>query len=369
MATGADYEVVDVSSGEEITNPGANDVMVAFHKSTGALEKIDYNKLAKAIIEQYTGSNIGGAAQSVKAAVDAVTSRLNIKSPAYSSCTTAYEEALLGTSFAVVSSASDAPSGGGWTIEQFKESARYGYQIAKRTNDSVIYYRKIYAGTCGDWEKQPTRAEMNYVNNATTVKSMPSPADFDDYTETGAWRCDLLETAVTNGPSVGTFVSGFLFISKYNSNNIIQRFCFVDASKSELIRFKWNGTWSAWVKHPTRAELENVLLGISTGIRSADPTTLSITLNDVSYDGIKTFINEQLDAGEHGQRWVICRINPASSAPKVAPVYGSGFSLMFNCSSKQYGWGIIMTDNTAAPMMFGQLTNGNWTWHKLAYAD
>lgn len=76
MATGADYEVVDVSSGEEITNPGANDVMVAFHKSTGALEKIDYNKLAKAIIEQYTGSTIGGAAQSVKAAVDTIANKL-----------------------------------------------------------------------------------------------------------------------------------------------------------------------------------------------------------------------------------------------------------------------------------------------------
>lgn len=70
MATGADYEVVDVGSGEEITNPGVNDVMVAFHKSTGALEKIDYNKLAKAIIEQYTGSTIGGSAQSVKTALD-----------------------------------------------------------------------------------------------------------------------------------------------------------------------------------------------------------------------------------------------------------------------------------------------------------
>lgn len=36
--------------------------------------KIDYNALAKAIIEQYTGSTLAGSAQSVKAALDALNS-------------------------------------------------------------------------------------------------------------------------------------------------------------------------------------------------------------------------------------------------------------------------------------------------------
>ena len=34
--------------------------------------KIDYNKLAKALIEQYAGSTLGGSARSVKAALDAI---------------------------------------------------------------------------------------------------------------------------------------------------------------------------------------------------------------------------------------------------------------------------------------------------------
>lgn len=176
MATGADYEVVDVSSGEEITNPGANDVMVAFHKSTGALEKIDYNKLAKAIIEQYTGSTIGGVAQSVKAALDT-------------------------------------------------------------------------------------------VSNATIVKNMPSSMDFNNYTETSVWRCDLLETNVTNGPSVGTYVSGFLFVYKYDPRYLMQRFCFsgTGSSKYDWIRFNWIGTWSDWVKQPTRDELN--VVSVNTGIK------------------------------------------------------------------------------------------------------
>lgn len=38
--------------------------------------KIDYNALAKAIIEQYTGSTLAGSAQSVKAALDALNSKI-----------------------------------------------------------------------------------------------------------------------------------------------------------------------------------------------------------------------------------------------------------------------------------------------------
>lgn len=37
--------------------------------------KIDYNALAKAIIEQYTGSTLAGSAQSVKAALDSLNSK------------------------------------------------------------------------------------------------------------------------------------------------------------------------------------------------------------------------------------------------------------------------------------------------------
>lgn len=46
--------------------------------SSNVTNKIDYNALARAIIEQYTGSTIGGAAQSVKAAVDTLNSNITI---------------------------------------------------------------------------------------------------------------------------------------------------------------------------------------------------------------------------------------------------------------------------------------------------
>lgn len=44
-----------------------------FVKDNGtATEKIDYEVLAKAIIEQFTGSSLGGSAQSIKSAIDAI---------------------------------------------------------------------------------------------------------------------------------------------------------------------------------------------------------------------------------------------------------------------------------------------------------
>ena len=46
--------------------------------SAGYARKIDYNKLAKAIVENYAGSSLAGSSQSLKAAIDSLNS--NIKS-------------------------------------------------------------------------------------------------------------------------------------------------------------------------------------------------------------------------------------------------------------------------------------------------
>lgn len=54
-------------------NLSSNDFFGVDNGST--VNKIDYNALAKAIIEQYTGSSLAGSAQSVKAALDALNSK------------------------------------------------------------------------------------------------------------------------------------------------------------------------------------------------------------------------------------------------------------------------------------------------------
>lgn len=54
-------------------NPSAGDYLVLDDGTT--VTKIDYNKLAKAIIENYAASTLAGSAQSVKAALDSLNSK------------------------------------------------------------------------------------------------------------------------------------------------------------------------------------------------------------------------------------------------------------------------------------------------------
>lgn len=52
-----------------------------FHvEKSGKAYNIDYTKLAKAIVEEYNGSTLGGSAQSVQAAIGALNSSLSISS-------------------------------------------------------------------------------------------------------------------------------------------------------------------------------------------------------------------------------------------------------------------------------------------------
>lgn len=54
-------------------NPSSSDYLVLDDGTT--VTKIDYNKLAKAIIENYAASTLAGSAQSVKAAIDSLNSK------------------------------------------------------------------------------------------------------------------------------------------------------------------------------------------------------------------------------------------------------------------------------------------------------
>lgn len=73
----SDYEVVNVSSATEVTNPTENETFVAFNSSTIALEKIKYGKLAKSVIESYSGSTLAGSRRSVQSAVDTLYQSVN----------------------------------------------------------------------------------------------------------------------------------------------------------------------------------------------------------------------------------------------------------------------------------------------------
>jgi len=58
---------------EEVTSPSSGDEMLLCGSSDA--RRIDYTKLAKAIIEEYTGSTLAGSAQSIKSAFSTLNSK------------------------------------------------------------------------------------------------------------------------------------------------------------------------------------------------------------------------------------------------------------------------------------------------------
>lgn len=63
-------------------------------------------------------------------------------------------------------------------------------------------------------------------------------------------------------------------------------------------------------------------------------------------------------------RWVAVRCTNTGTSNPVIGV--SEFGLIFCLSSVNYGWGILMTDNSGlvGGTLFGQLSSGTWKWYK-----
>ena len=146
-------------------------------KSNTTLQKIDYNLLAKAIIEQYTGSILAGSAQSLKSALDAtylLTGGISIPNDAnidtytipgkYGTHSSTIARTISGLPFEKGSSSNSA-------FNLIVENSAFNDPSARRQilqfyNDR---YQWVRYGTTSSWttswERQPTRAEMDVLNS------------------------------------------------------------------------------------------------------------------------------------------------------------------------------------------------------------
>lgn len=113
--------------------------------------KIDYNALAKAIIEQYTGSTLAGSAQSVKAALDS----LNSKSLSYKRALTSSDDCntlTQGVYTFATNLPQNAPNGVQHgtliVIEGTTSSVVYNFQLLSTAGRGLYYRRK--QGASGD---------------------------------------------------------------------------------------------------------------------------------------------------------------------------------------------------------------------------
>lgn len=151
--------------------------------------KIDYDALAKAIIEQYSASTLAGSAQSVKAALDGLDgNKLDLKAgTAITNGTNVNTLQTPGTYFcasaSTAASLSNIPTQAtsvGWRLDV----ARNGYNTDNYLTQTITgvssgvsfeYVRGMSTkGTWGGWLKAPTRAEVDALNsNLAGLKIIP----------------------------------------------------------------------------------------------------------------------------------------------------------------------------------------------------
>ena len=133
-------------------NPSASDYLVLDDGTT--VTKIDYNKLAKAIIENYAGSNIAGSVQTLKAALDS----LNSKSLRYvrsitsaDDCDELTQGVYIYTTSVPANAPTDAPTYGTLIVleENYVGTQVYKFQLLSTSGRGLYYRRKQGTQTDG----------------------------------------------------------------------------------------------------------------------------------------------------------------------------------------------------------------------------
>lgn len=184
--------------------------------------------------------------------------------------------------------------------------------------------------------------------------------DLNDLIETGSW---LLTSNNANRPVLNQWLTLVVFRSYKDANGeVVTQFAYGRDDKTLYARMKSGNTWIEWTKLPTRSEVD--ALNSNTIPWTSYDGQLEVTLDDVSFSGISTFAKSLIN-GNVGKKWLTVRVNASTSAPKVEPFYGSSFALTINCSSSNYGWGWLQSDNAQNQVYYGHLLAGTWTWYKV----
>ena len=177
--------------------------------------KIDYNVLAKCIIEQYSGSSLGGTAQSVKNALDTIqTDHFDLKrGTLISKGTDLNSLTAVGTYYCPSSSNAESYSNCPITNRGFKmvvmetcyTAPSYVVQtiysvMSSGANGYTVEYTRTYGSSSGwtPWVQALTRADFNmaFVSHGT----LPSKTDLDTVRNVGVYLLTSQNT-YTHAPS------------------------------------------------------------------------------------------------------------------------------------------------------------------------
>lgn len=172
MANGEIYEK-NLSNASGI---GSGDYLRTVN-SNNESEKINYTLLAKAIIEQWTGSSLAGSAQSVKSAVDTLNNKtFSVLSPTTeissgadlnNYTTTGSYKTPNGATTATLLNCPYSSSGIKLIVENLSASSQI-MQTIRCANAGYIYFRVYSGGAWKEWVRIATGAEIDSLNTATT---------------------------------------------------------------------------------------------------------------------------------------------------------------------------------------------------------
>lgn len=178
--------------------------------------KIDYNVLAKCIIEQYSGSSLGGTAQSVKNALDTIqTDHFDLtRGTLISNGTDLNSLTAVGTYYCPSSSSAESYSNCPITNRGFKmvvmetsyTAPSYVIQtiysgMGSGVNGYVVEYTRTYGSSSSGWTpwiQALTRADFNtaFVSHGT----LPTGTDLDTVRDVGVYLLASKNT-YTHAPS------------------------------------------------------------------------------------------------------------------------------------------------------------------------
>lgn len=225
--------------------------------------QVDYSTLAKAIIEQWTGSSLGGSNRSLKAILDEINGNYAPFKPTaqttISNNTDLNTLTTVGiykcTSQASATSLTNCPTTSPFRMNVYalgeKDSGTYAYVIQEITpyNSTLIYWRRCATGatadvwTYGDWTvlSDPTVYRGTVINKGDDLNDYRTPGKYlsGDSTRTST----LLHCPVTG--------NGFTMTMEVSSATYFKQIIIDNDMNIYIRRLSSGGVWGPWYKVTT----------------------------------------------------------------------------------------------------------------------
>ena len=226
------------------TLPADDDTVLIYDSANGNNKQMKYSDLAKAIIEQYTGTTLNGSAQSVKSFINAfVGIDKNIASGTdLNDLTTPGIYGCQNSSVASTLLNNPEPARG-FSLFVMRKSDTLLSQIIVAT--SMIYTRTMINNGWQSWYK--------YEGVGTTLeKSIPANADLNSYNAEGVYFAptSAITSTLVNLPDTAEGAGFSLRVYALSATSCCQILQMAGTQRKVYVRSSSAGNWGIWCRLP-----------------------------------------------------------------------------------------------------------------------